>query len=140
VNYLTLEEVSKSYGDKVLFDKIDLTINKGQKVALVAKNGEGKSTLLRVIAGVEAPEGETCKLSMRRGISVGFLDQEPDFYEEHTILEAVLDSDNPLIQATKQYEYALLRPEDTQAMTEATAKMDDLKAWDFESRIKEILF
>ncbi len=140
MNYLTLEKVSKSYGEKVLFDKIDLTINKGQKVALVAKNGEGKSTLLRVIAGVEAPEGETCKLSMRRGISVGFLDQEPDFYEEHTILEAVLDSDNPLIQATKQYEYALLTPEDTRAMTEATAKMDDLKAWDFESRIKEILF
>ena len=140
MNYLTLEQVSKSYGEKVLFDKIDLTINKGQKVALVAKNGEGKSTLLKVIAGKEAPEGETCKLMIRRGISVGFLDQEPEFYEEHTILEAVLDSDNPLIQATKRYEYALLKPEDTREMMEATAKMDDLKAWDFEARIKEVLF
>ncbi|KAA3634637.1 MAG: ABC transporter ATP-binding protein [Bacteroidetes bacterium] len=140
MNYLTLEQVSKSYGEKVLFDKIDLTVNKGQKVALVAKNGEGKSTLLRVIAGQEAPEGETSKLMMRRGISVGFLEQEPDFYEEHTILEAVLDSENPLIQATKRYEYALLKPEDTQEMMEASAVMDDLKAWDFEARIKEILF
>ena len=140
MNYLTLEQVSKSYGDKILFDKIDLTINKGQKVALVAKNGEGKSTLLRVIAGKEAPEGETCKMMIRRGISVGFLDQEPDFYEEHTILEAVLDSDNPLIQAVKRYEYALLKPEKTEEMMEASAAMDDLKAWDFEARIKEVLF
>lgn len=140
MNYLTLEQVSKSYGDKILFDKIDMTVNKGQKVALVAKNGEGKSTLLRVIAGQEAPEGENCKMMMRRGISVGFLEQEPDFYEEHTILEAVLDSDNPLIQATKRYEYALLKPEDTQEMMEASAVMDDLKAWDFEARIKEVLF
>jgi ATP-binding cassette subfamily F protein uup len=140
VNFLTLEQVSKAYGEKVLFDKIDLTVNKGQKIALVAKNGEGKSTLLRVIAGMESPEGENAKLMMRKGISVGFLDQEPDFYEEHTILEAVLDSENPLIQATRRYEFALLNPNDTEEMMAASAKMDDLKAWDFEARIKEVLF
>ncbi|MCB0650544.1 MAG: ABC-F family ATP-binding cassette domain-containing protein [Saprospiraceae bacterium] len=140
MNYLTLEQVSKSYGEKVLFDHIDLTINKGQKVALVAKNGEGKSTLLRVIGGKESPEGENCKLMLRRGISIGFLEQEPEFYEENTVLEAVLDSDNPLIQATKRYEFALLNPGDTKEMMAASAKMDDLKAWDFEARIKEVLF
>lgn len=140
MNYLTLEQVSKSYGEKVLFDHIDLTINKGQKVALVAKNGEGKSTLLRVIGGKESPEGENCKLMLRRGISIGFLEQEPEFYEENTVLEAVLDSDNPLIQATKRYEFALLNPADTKEMMAASAKMDDLKAWDFEARIKEVLF
>ena len=139
MNYLTLEKVSKSYGEKVLFDEIDLTISKGQKVALVAKNGEGKSTLLKVIGGKEAPEGENCKMLLRRGIKVGFLDQEPEFYENHTILEAVLDSENPLIIATREYELALLHIDDTERMMAASAKMDDFKAWDFEARIKEIL-
>ena len=73
MNYLTLENVSKSYGDKVLFNKINLQISKGQKIALVAKNGSGKSTLLRVIGGQEAPEGETAKILVRKDIKIGFL-------------------------------------------------------------------
>jgi len=139
VNYLTLENVSKTYGEKVLFDNIDLTINKGQKVALIAKNGTGKSTLLRVISGQEAGEGERCKLMMRKGIKLGFLAQDPDFFENHSILEAVFDSDNPIIQAIKNYENALLFPEEVEAMQKALTKMDDLKAWDFEAKVKEIL-
>ncbi|MCB0570882.1 MAG: ABC-F family ATP-binding cassette domain-containing protein [Phaeodactylibacter sp.] len=137
--YLSLENVSKSYGDKVLFQNISLQLNKGQKVALVAKNGSGKTTLLRVVAGLEPPEGETARVLLSRDTRLGYLEQEPDFFEGHTILEAVLDSDNPLIQAIRRYEHAMLFPDNTAEMEKAIHRMDDLKAWDFEARIREIL-
>ncbi len=139
MNYLTLENVTKTYGEKVLFKDISLQVNQGQKVALVAKNGTGKSTLLRVIAGQEAPEGETAKILVRRDIRIGYLVQEPDFYEEDTILDAVFDSEHPKIQAIKRYELAMLGLEDAGEMQAILTKMDDLKAWDFEATIKEIL-
>ncbi|GAB5553573.1 MAG: ABC-F family ATP-binding cassette domain-containing protein [Saprospiraceae bacterium] len=140
MNYLNLEDVSKSYGEKVLFDRISLQISKGQKVALVAKNGSGKSTLMRVIMGEEQAEGENAKVEIHRHIRVGFLTQEPDFYPHHTVIEAVLDSDLPTIQALKNYELAMLTPEDGARMQSAIQQMDDLKAWDFEAKVKEILF
>lgn len=139
MNLLTLENVTKTYGEKVLFENIDLQISQGQKVALVAKNGAGKTTLLRVIAGREPSEGETTLVRLRRDVRLGYLEQEPDFFAEDTILESVLQSDNPLIQAIKRYEMALLHPEDASKMQIALSQMDDLKAWDFEARIKEIL-
>lgn len=138
MNYLTLENVSKSYGDKVLFNKINLQISKGQKIALVAKNGSGKSTLLRVIGGQEAPEGETAKILVRKDIKIGFLDQEPDFFDEHTVFEAVFDSENEEIQAIKAYEEAL-RKNDNDALQLALDQMDKLKAWDIEAKVKELL-
>lgn len=140
MNYLNLEDVSKSYGEKVLFDRISLQISKGQKVALVAKNGSGKSTLMRVIMGEEPAEGENAKVEIHRHIRVGFLNQEPDLYPHHTVLESVLDSDLPIIQALKNYELAMLTPEDGARMQSAIQQMDDLKAWDFEAKVKEILF
>ena len=76
---------------------------------------------------------------LRRGIRIAYLEQEPDFYEDHTVLEAVLDSDNVLIQAIRRYERAMLFPGDQAEMQAALAKMDDLKAWDFDATIKEIL-
>ncbi len=139
MNYLTLENVSKMYGEKVLFDRISLQISKGQKIALVAKNGTGKSTLLRVIAGQEAPEGEASKILLRRDAKIGFLEQDPFFFESHTVLEAVLDSENPLILAIKQYEEALLFSANQEEMQAALSRMDDLKAWDMEAKIKEVL-
>ncbi len=140
MNYLTLENVSKTYGEKLLFDNISLQISKGQKIALVAKNGTGKSTLLRVIAGQEAPEGEASKILLRRDAKIGYLEQDPYFLDSHTILEAVLDSDNPMIQAIRRYEEALLFSENEAEMQAALSRMDDLKAWDMEARIKEVLF
>ncbi len=139
MEFLTLENVSKSYGEKILFDKLNLNISKGQKIALVAQNGTGKSTLMRVIFGQEAPEGENCKVQFRKGIRIGFLEQDPEFRLDHTIMEAVFESENPLIQAIKRYETALQNPNDENAMQEALTLMDDLKAWDFEANIKEIL-
>ncbi len=140
MNYLSLEHVTRTYGEKVLFKDLSLQISKGQKVALVAKNGSGKSTLLRVIAGLESPEGEAAEVLMRRDIRVGYLVQEPDFYEADTVLDAVLDSDNPLVQVVKRYERALLGAGDEAEMQAVLLQMDDLKAWDVEARIKEILF
>ncbi len=140
MNYLTLEKVTKTYGDKVLFKDINLHINRGDKVALVAQNGTGKTTLLRLIAGEEKGEGEHCKVLMHRDIRVGYLRQEPDFPDDWTVMETIFESENPLIKAIRVYEEALLYPEDEKNMQAALTRMEDLKAWDFEAKIKEILF
>jgi ATP-binding cassette subfamily F protein uup len=140
LNYLTLEKVTKTYGDKVLFRDIDLHISRGDKVALVAQNGTGKTTLLRLVAGEEKGEGEQCKVLMARDIRVGYLRQEPNFPDDWTVMEAIFESENPMIRAIRQYEEALLYPEKAKNMQAALTKMEDLKAWDFESKIKEILF
>ncbi len=140
MNYLTLENVTKTYGEKVLFRNISLQISKGHKVALIAKNGTGKTTLLRVIAGLESGEGENCRVQLRRDIRIGYLQQEPEFNEGLTVMETVFHSDNPLIQAIRRYESALLHPGQPERLQASLLEMDDLKACDFEASIKEILF
>ena len=140
MNYLTLENITKSYGEKILFRNVDLQVSKGQKVALIAKNGSGKTTLLRVVAGVEPSEGQDAKIVLRKDIRVGYLPQEPEFFARHTALEAILDSDSEVVMATRRYERALLHPENTSELQAALSRMDDLKAWDFEARVKEILY
>lgn len=140
MNYLTLEHVTKRYGEKVLFEDLTLHISKGDKVALVAKNGSGKSTLLRVIAGVEGVEGEHAKVLLHRDVRTGFLDQDPDFFGADTILDAIFDHDSPMASAVRDYETALLHPDQAERLQSALTRMDDLKAWDFEATIKEVLF
>lgn len=140
MNYLTLENISKSYGEKVLFKDLNLIISKGDKIALVAKNGTGKTTLLRVISGEEAPEGEVAKWFVYKGVRVSYLKQEPDFHPDMTALDAVFEADSEVVRAIKAYEVAMIHPERTDALNAAMNKMDDLKAWDFESKMKEILF
>lgn len=139
MEYLKLEEVSKSYGEKMLFDNINMTISKGDKVALIAKNGSGKSTLLRVIAGVEAPEGERAKLLLNREVKVAFLDQDPEFESTKTVMEVLMSSDNAAVRAIKEYEDALTA-DDKDRLESAMSRLDDLGAWDMESRLKEILY
>lgn len=139
MNYLSLENVSKSFGEKVLFDKINFQMSKGEKIALVAKNGAGKTTLLKVIAGTESAEGENAKVHYRKDIRIGNLLQDPVFRDGHTIMEAIFESENPKIQATRQYEKAMLNPENEAGMAKAMQQMDDLEAWDFKARIEEIL-
>ena len=141
MNFLTLENVTKSYGEKVLFQNLSLHIDKGQKIGLIAKNGTGKSTLMRVIAGKEGSEGENAKIILRKDIRIGWLDQEPDFHPSLDVLGAVLDNKNPMVKAVQQYEHALAHPSDKgTALEDAMALMDDLKAWSFDAKVKETLF
>jgi ABC transport system ATP-binding/permease protein len=140
VNYLTLENVTKSYGEKILFQNVNLQVNKGQKVALIAKNGSGKTTLLKVVSGTEPSEGQDAKVQFRRDIRIGYLPQDPEFYHKHNALEAVFDSDSEVMRTIQRYEKAILHPENAAELQAALSRMDDLKAWDFEARVKEILF
>ncbi len=140
MNFLTLENVTKSYGEKILFRNLSLHIDKGQKIGLIAKNGTGKTTLMRVIAGREGSEGENAKIILRKGIRIGWLDQEPHFHPELDVLGAVLDPANPLVRVVQRYEHALAHPENTAELHEAMADMDQHNAWSFEAKVKETLF
>ena len=137
--YLELTDVSKIYGEKVLFDRVSLQVAKNTKVALVAKNGTGKSTLLRVAAGIDLPEGLGSKIYVHKEARMAYLPQEPDFGANATVMDAVFDSDNPVVRAVRDYEEALSRPEDNERLQRTLAKMDELRAWDIEARIKEVL-
>ncbi len=139
MNYLSFEHLSKSYGDNVLFEDISFHLNKGEKVAIVAENGTGKSTLLKIIAGIESPEGELCSVYFRKDIKIKYLSQAPEFDPEISVLDAVFDMDLPSIHALKAYEEALLFPEKHALMESAMARMDNLNAWDFEANVKSIL-
>ena len=138
MNYLTLDKVSKSFGEKILFSNLNLTIAKSQKIALIAKNGTGKTTLLRVIAGEEAPEGEQSKILVSKEIRIGYLKQDPEFNLEATVLEGALDSENKKVKAIKELELATILDKQDE-IQQAIEKVDNLKAWDIEARIKEIL-
>ncbi|MGE5357106.1 MAG: ABC-F family ATP-binding cassette domain-containing protein [Deltaproteobacteria bacterium] len=139
MNYLQLENVSKTYGEKILLDDISLNINKGDKIGLVAKNGSGKSTLLRLIAGLESPEGEKAKIIINKNIKLAILEQEPVFYGKQSLVDTIFDTDEIKISTIKEYEEALLK-NDSEKINSAVSKMDNLKCWDIEARIKEILF
>ncbi|MFN5236842.1 MAG: ABC-F family ATP-binding cassette domain-containing protein, partial [Bacteroidota bacterium] len=140
MNFLTLENITKSYGEKMLFQNLSLYIDKGQKIGLIAKNGTGKTTLMRVIAGLEGSEGERAKIILRKDIRIGWLDQEPRFHPELDVLSAVLDPANPLVRIVKRYEKALAHPEKAEELQEAMAEMDMQNAWSFEAKVKELLF
>ena len=148
MNYLTVENLSKTYGEKLLFHDITFGLEKGQKSALIAKNGTGKSTLLNIIAGLEQPdEGQVV---VRKDITVSYLPQIDDFNDNVPVLDAIFDSQTPEIQAVKEYETCMalmdaahatgeVSAELEQRMHHAIESMDRLHAWDFESKVKEIL-
>ena len=138
MQYLHAENISKSYGEKLLFSNISLTISKGDKIALIAKNGSGKSTFLRIIAGKESIEGEKAKLTFAKDIKVAFLDQEPLFDPHLTVLDTVYLSDNPAITALRKYEFALL-VDDHEEAHKYMNQIEDLKAWNLDAHIKEVL-
>jgi ABC transport system ATP-binding/permease protein len=140
MNFLTLENVTRSYGEKVLFRNINLHIDKGQKIGLIAKNGTGKTTLLKVIAGHEGSEGEQAKIIFRKGVRIGWLEQEPMFAAGLDVMGAILDdTGNEMVQAVRKYELAMLNPERTEQLQDAMHTMDDMKAWSFEARMQEML-
>ncbi len=137
--YLELERVSKIYGEKVLFDQVDLQVAQNTKVALVAKNGTGKSTLLRVAAGIDMPEGVGSSVYVHKDARLAYLPQEPEFGANATVMDAVFDSDNEMVRAVRDYEESLSRTDKPQLLQDALSRMDRLQAWDIEARIKEVL-
>ena len=150
MNYLSVENLSKTYGEKLLFEKVTFGIDKGDKVALIARNGTGKTTLLNIITGLETPD--TGQVILRNDIRVSYLSQNPVFDETLSVINAILNSDNEFIRAIKNYEAILERlshsgedfgqlhrQELDSQLEEAIRKMDGLHAWDFENRIKEVL-
>lgn len=142
MNLLSVNNLSKSYGDRLLFSKISFGINYGEKVALVAKNGSGKSTLFKILKGKEiADEGEVV---FRKDITISFLDQDIVLNENLSIIDHVFSSDNKLTRCIKNYEKALEYAEkghtDSANLMETTLReMNELNAWDYEKTIKEIL-
>ena len=137
MNYLSVENLTKSFGIRVLFDNLSFGIEKGQKVAFIAKNGSGKSTFLNILAGKEGYDSGN--VIFRKDVKVGILDQSPQFNETSTISEVLFDADSEQIKAILAYEKALENPDNNEKMQQAFEQMDLLNAWDYEVRIKQVL-
>ncbi|HFS68196.1 MAG TPA: ABC-F family ATP-binding cassette domain-containing protein, partial [Flavobacteriia bacterium] len=137
MNYLSVENITKSYGERVLFENISFGINKDQKIAFIAKNGTGKTSLLNIITGLESPDSG--QIVFRKGLNVVYLAQKDNLNPEFTIEEAVFNSDNPMLKIVAQYEHALLHMEDTDAYQKAFDLMEQHQAWDFDTQYKQIL-
>jgi ATP-binding cassette subfamily F protein uup len=143
VNYLRAENIAKSYGDRTLFKDLTISIEKGQRIALIAKNGTGKTNLLNILAQKDQSDAGTVLVS--KDIKTAYLEQEPFIPENLTVYEALFNSNNELLQAVASYEKALEHSEtnyDVVAMTglqRCMEEMDRLQAWDYESRIRQIL-
>jgi len=137
MNLLSVENISKSYGEHVLFEDIAFGINKGQKIALIAKNGSGKTSILNILSGDDASDAG--QVNYRKGIRVSFLSQEPMLDPNLTIEETIFASDNELLRAITSYEKALANPDDQDAYQKAFEEMERYDAWDFETQYKQIL-
>ena len=139
--YLQVENLTKSFGDRLLFENISFGIDQGQRVALIAQNGTGKTTLLNLLTGRESQDSGT--ITYRRDIRVGCLTQDPDFQPGMTVNQACFASDNDVVKAIAHYENLIETHADDPAYSEkiqiAMANMDRLNAWDYEVRIKQIL-
>ncbi len=137
VNYLSVENISKSYGERILFEDISFGINKDQKVAFVAKNGSGKTSILNIIAGLDVPDSG--QVVSRKGISIAYLAQKDDINPELTIEETIFATDNKILSIVNAYEKALLNLDDTDAYQAAFEQMEQYNAWDFETQYRQIL-
>lgn len=136
MHYLSAENLTKAYGITPLFNNISFHINEGDKIALVARNGVGKSTLLRIISGSE--QQDSGKLWIHKDVKVVLFEQEPVFQEYKTIAENIFQHDHPVLNAIRDYEM-VSESEDAEKMMQAIARMDALAAWDFDARVKQIL-
>ena len=136
ISYLQVENLTKSFGDNLLFENISFGIADNQRVALIAKNGTGKTTLLNILAGNEDYQEGT--ISFRRDLRIGYLDQNPDFPKELSVIDACLRSDNEAVKTIAAYEHCMISENHT-GLDEIISQMDLHKAWDYETRIKQIL-
>lgn len=136
MNYLQIENISKRFGELLLFSDISFTIDKGNKVALIAKNGIGKTTLLNIITGIDSPDNG--KITFRNNITIGYLKQEPKINNNKTVIEEVFSASKNIVKVIQEYEKAL-KNNNQKKLEETIEKMDFYKAWDYEVKIKTIL-
>jgi ATP-binding cassette subfamily F protein uup len=137
MNLLSVENISKSYGELVLFEQLSFGVNKDQKIALIAKNGSGKTAILNILSGLDQPDQGM--VNYRKDIKVSFLAQEPILAEDSTIEECILASDNEVLKVIANYEKALLDMDNTDGYQKAFDAMDRHDAWDFETQYQQIL-
>ena len=143
MNYLSVENISKSYGERILFQELFFGLSKGDKMALIANNGTGKSSMLKIIAGKDV--SESGKITLRNGIRIGYLEQDPIFNEAFTIKEFLDNSNSEIMQIIKGYDKALeLQTNDfndatSQRFQEASLLMDKANAWNFNNELNQIL-
>lgn len=136
VSFLQVNNLTKSFGDHILFEDITFGVAQGQKIGLIAKNGTGKTTLLNIIAGKE--DYDSGSVVFRNDLRVGYLEQAPQYPAGLTVLQACFYSQNETVKLLAEYEQALM-DEDSTKVNELLERMDSLKAWDYEQRAKQIL-
>ncbi len=134
--YIQAENLSKRWGELMLFENISFTVSEGQKVALIARNGAGKSTLLDILSGKETPDSG--QVIVTNNIRIGYFQQIPNLNQEHTVIEEVFNSDNEKLRTVKEFELAVAR-NDQKRIAEISELMDKLQAWDAEVEVKQVL-
>jgi ATP-binding cassette subfamily F protein uup len=137
VNYLSVENISKSFGERNLFRDLSFGINKDQKIAFIAKNGSGKTCIMKILNGDDEPDSGN--VTMRKEIKMSFLSQVPQLQDNLTVEESIFASDNEVLKVIERYEKALENPEDSEAYELAFDDMDRFEAWDFETQFQQIL-
>ena len=137
MNYLNVENISKSYGEVTLFENISFSIHKGQKIAFIAKNGTGKTSILKIISGEDS--SDSGEITYRKNIVISFLSQDPKLDDSLTIEESIFNSNNPILKVIENYEKAILNSEDVENYQKAFEEMELFQAWDFETQYKQIL-
>ena len=138
MNYLNVENISKSYGELNLFENLSFSIHKDQKIAFVAKNGTGKTSILNILSGKDSPD--TGQIIYRKGLRTTFLSQEPVLDQNLTIEETIFNSDSPILKVINTYHAALENPDDSKLYQTAFDDMERYQAWDFETQYTQILF
>ncbi len=136
ISYLQIENLTKTYGERVLFKDISFSVGKEQKVALIAKNGSGKTSLMNILAGSDVSDSGS--VVFRKDIEIGYLEQEPVLNDNFTVIEQVFASSHAVVKAVKEYE-AAIQLHDDKILQNAAEQMDRLGAWDYELKIKQIL-
>ena len=137
MNLLSVEGISKAYGERIIFEPLSFGMSKGQKIALIAKNGSGKTTILKIIAQQDTPDQGL--VNFRKGIQVSYLSQDPVLDPNKTVEEIILASGNQTLEVIATYEKALQNIEDTESYQKAFEAMDQHQAWDFETQYKQLL-
>ena len=137
MNLLSVEGISKAYGERIIFEPLSFGMSKGQKIALIAKNGSGKTSILKIIAQQDTPDQGL--VNFRKGTQVSYLPQDPVLDPNKTVEEIILASGNQTLEVIAAYEKALQNPEDTESYQKVFEAMDQHQAWDFETQYKQLL-